>query len=289
MLSLDSYITFFNCQSKISLNGNASDFFIEKDEIGPIIYFNKRTLILKVSNGNQLYALKCNHTKKTNQLENEVLLSKQTELKTIQGFFRIFIPNINGDTVLEDVIVANWLDEFSYLGGNIRYIKEIHELDSKNIYLKRRRKVKLNVLAYLSVFFFSLFIIKFFNPNGIFVNPIDYQQLVLDDSLRTSNMFSNKNVVLVPDNEVKILKKPINTPTITDLTDVYKIEEEIKSNLENTKKATLIKLENKNRKKIAAIKSKKDTMDIKKRKIKEEKAIKIINNKSSVTFRSTDF
>jgi hypothetical protein len=286
MIKLNEFIDFLYKNTSINFDGDLNGYEIQKFRTDPIVFFNKKNIIFKLKRDNNIIAVTCaysgkNNKDKTDQKNDVVAINSVENLKNLT------ITDKNGNKLTQQAYISKWSDEMSSIHTSyVLYTKELHNDELKKIYLKNRKKVK-NVV-FLSLFIFTFILTGFKINNTIpFINPIDYRQLIVDDSVRTIKISDNNRDALV-DNIDDQSKKRKTENTLKNVSDTPKIDKDT-NKLKETN-TTLITKEITNNKKLITENSTKvtDENDNKKKK-KRQAVIKVINTKPTVTFRSTDF
>ncbi len=290
-LTIIDYIYFFSNQDVIRLHDSKRVLNFVKENNEPVAFFDTESIIFKVTDGNDFFALKSfvNDVKFHNNAiyDLEFLKNNNIECVLLQEFEIKYLNN-RGISETKKILLAPWIDDVSFVDCKNRFVKQLHHNESNNLYVKRRRKVKAGVLIALGTLLFFISTIKLKFPDEIFVNPIDYRQLIVDDSTRTINLAINNNKIQIAKSEIKIITKPIEIPTITNLVvDSNLDKKQISESIEQEKK--IVKKKQKTKKLVADHETAKDNVTPRKKKDAELNAIKVINSKSAVTFRSTEF
>lgn len=283
MITIEQYLHYFSEKETIEFSASHEVFTIIKENGEPFAYFNENSIIFKLYDGVSFYALKCftdykNSNDKIvydqdhlaeNNLETTIVCQKDLQINISNSF--------ENTTALH----TNWIDDVLFLNCNHRYKKELYNNENNALYKKRRTKIKAGVLTTLTILLICVSGIKYMQPNAIFINPIDYRQLIVDDSLRTVEIAMNKNKIPVTKSEIKIITKTIDIQTIADIVSDDKTF--INKAAETKKNIEYAIAKNKKAKLEAASKKLKTDTKVAKEKEKEKKS------KSNVTFKSTEF
>lgn len=289
MITLNEYIDFLSKNASINFDGDLNAFEIQKFRGTPIVFFNKKNIIFKLVKKNDIIAVTCDFIKKTNKsdTDNKNKIENTNSVENHEIAF-LTIPDKNGNKITQQVYISKWSEEMTFLDTNyVLYTKELHNDNYKKTYLKNRKKVKTVVVLSLLIFTFFITGFKINNTAIPFINPVDYRQLIVDDSIRSINI-SNKNRDALVDNIDLQNKKQKTEINFKNVSDIPKIDKDT-----NTLKETKTTLEAKkitNNKELIADNSNKVNNEIENKKKKKQQAvIKVINSKPTVTFRSTDF
>ena len=288
-ISIENYISLFENQDSIRLESSAVLYLIEKENNEPILFFSDTEAVIKISDGQDFYALKC-FVNAANYSKNAIYSSKIIEKYKVDQ--SLFIENFlevadqTGTVQHAKVIVAPWIDDASFLNCNTRYIKKMHDIGTNVVYKKLRRKVKGAVFSAVAIFLILISSIKIMFPNEIYFNPIDYKQLIAADSIKTVNLAlnktsSSKNNYNLASNDAKpgeksvFIKESANEVFSILVPEPVKVDKPIIKKVQETKVTV-----------VAPVKKK--VVPQKKKDLNEEE-IKVIHSKSKVTFKSTEF
>ncbi len=288
MTSIDNYIHFFSTNNKIRFTNSANDFTIITENNELIAYFSDDAVIIKLYDSTHFYALKC-FSNNTSQ-EQHIIYDKNSITDTTEELPAVLEQALNiidneGSEYNVKPLLTEWIDDSLFLNCTNRFIKKLHHNESNIAYKKVRKKIKAAVVVSLSTVLAIITGVKIVSPNAILVNPIDYRQLIVDDSIRTVSIALNNNKIPAAPSEIKIITKPIEIQTITDLLKVDNtfVKKVPASKIISEKN----KIKNKKNKSVASLS---DSKKAKNRNKKAElNAVKVINTKGTVTFRSTDF
>ena len=288
-ITLENYISLFENQDNIRLESNAVLYHIEKENNEPILFFSDHEAVIKISDDQGFYALKC-YINADNYSKNDIYGSKIIEKhKVDQNLFKEYsleVADQAGTLQHAKVIVAPWIDDVAFLNCDTRYIKKMHDIGSNAVYKKLRRKVKGAVFSAVIIFLLSISSIKLMFPNEIYINPIDYKQLIAADSIRTVNLALNKtnssrNNYNLASNEAKPGEKSVFIKESANEVFSILVPEPVKAD-----KPPVVKVKETKVTVVAPVKKK---VVLQKKKELNDQEIKVIHSKSKVTFKSTDF
>ena len=249
-MTIEKYIHFFDSNNFICLKSTGDkQFFIEKNNETPIAFFGNNEIVFKLNDGNSYFAIKL-----FDQIildDNPLLINKKNYDDSVLIENKLKPDDCRIDEIIFDekssckVLISPWVDGEILVNCNFPFVKQLHNLESNKAYKKFRTRVKSGVLTALTTLIFFISGVKFMYPDELFINPIDYKQLIVDDSIRTVNIALNKNKIKIAEPEIKIITKPIDIPTITDLV-VVKPEIEKTETAEKNKSKTEKNKKNKN-------------------------------------------
>ena len=288
-IALENYISLFENQDSIRLESSAVLYLIEKENNEPILFFSDTEAVVKISDGQGFFALKC-YVNADSCTENDFYSGKVIEKhKVDQSLFKKYTLEIADQTGIVQhakVIVAPWIDDVSFLNCNTRYIKKMHDISTNAVYKSLRRKVKGAVFSAVAIFLILISSIKIMFPNEIYFNPIDYKQLIAADSIATLNLALNKtnnskiNYNLAS-NDAKPVEKSVFIKESANEVFSILVPEPVKVD-----KPVILKVKETRVTVVAPVKKK--VVPQKKKNLNEEE-IKVIHSKSKVTFKSTEF
>jgi hypothetical protein len=292
-MKIQDYIIYFSSKDNIALDDAGTRYSIVKKMGEPVAYFDDKSVIFKVQHNDDFHVLKCVETN-INVDWNEIIdvAPLPDEANSEQRI--LIVEQQAGNSYKKTVVVAPWNEAILAELNITRYAKQLHDPKNNSVYRKHRTKVKTAVVVALSVVFMGIAGTKSAYPNQIFVNPIDYRQLILDDSIRTVNIALNK--IENASKELVIKKKDIALPTITDLvndkngSEKLVLEQKFKKDIAVKKNLEIQKEKERVQKAAEALKAEpKDSASIKKKRERTEEAVRVINEKKTVNFKSTDF
>lgn len=296
-MKIQDYINYFSSKENIALDGVGARYSIVKKMDEPVAFFDDESVIFKVKHNNDFHVLKCietNYNVDWNEIIDVAPLPDQANSEQ----HILLVEEQAGNSYKKTVVVAPWNEEVLAELNITRYARQLHDPKNNSEYRKHRTKVKVAVVTALSLVFMGIAGTKSAFPNQIYVNPIDYRQLILDDSIRSVNIATNK--IKNVDKELVIKKKDIALPTITDLvndkngSEKLVLEQKAKKEVAVKKNLELRKEKEQEKERIRkAIEASniepKDSASIKKKRERTEEAVRVMNAKKTVNFKSTDF